>query len=64
MPHPRSWNKKQDEERLLKKKQKEEDGGGGGIRTPAGFDTPIGFRDRPLQPDLGTPPYSGVPKKL
>ncbi len=32
-------------------------GGGGGIRTPAGFDTPVGFQDRSLQPDLGTPPY-------
>ncbi len=31
-------------------------GGGGGIRTPAGFDTPVGFQDRSLQPDLGTPP--------
>ena len=32
-------------------------GGGGGIRTPARFDPPLGFQDRPLQPDLGTPPY-------
>ena len=32
-------------------------GGGRGIRTPAGFDTPFGFQDRPLQPDLGIPPY-------
>ena len=31
-------------------------GGGRGIRTPAGFDTPFGFQDRPLQPDLGIPP--------
>ena len=30
--------------------------GGRGIRTPAGFDTPFGFQDRPLQPDLGIPP--------
>src|SRR5699024_3913483 len=33
-------------------------GGGRGIRTPAGFDTPFGFQDRPLQPDLGIPPYT------
>jgi hypothetical protein len=32
-------------------------GGGGGIRTPARLSTPLGFQDRPLQPDLGTPPY-------
>lgn len=32
-------------------------GGGRGIRTPAGFDTPVGFQDRSLQPDLGIPPY-------
>ena len=32
------------------------DGGGGGIRTPARLSTPLGFQDRPLQPDLGTPP--------
>src|SRR5690625_1362768 len=32
-------------------------GGGRGIRTPAGFDTPFGFQDRPLQPDLGIPPF-------
>src|SRR5699024_4071979 len=32
--------------------------GGRGIRTPAGFDTPFGFQDRPLQPDLGIPPYA------
>ncbi|WP_195696771.1 hypothetical protein [Priestia megaterium] len=25
-------------------------GGGRGIRTPAGFDTPVGFQDRSLQP--------------
>ncbi len=31
-------------------------GGGRGIRTPAGFDTPVGFQDRSLQPDLGIPP--------
>ncbi len=31
--------------------------GGRGIRTPAGCDTPSGFRNRPLQPDLGIPPY-------
>ena len=24
---------------------------------PAGFDTPVGFQDRSLQPDLGIPPY-------
>ncbi|CAN2247689.1 hypothetical protein STFR1_140032 [Bacillus vallismortis] len=36
-------------------------GGGRGIRTPAGFDTPVGFQDRSLQPDLGIPPYSGGP---
>ena len=34
-----------------------ENGGGRGIRTPAGFDTPVGFQDRSLQPDLGIPPY-------
>jgi hypothetical protein len=33
-------------------------GGGGGIRTPARLSTPLGFQDRPLQPDLGTPPYN------
>jgi hypothetical protein len=32
-------------------------GGGGGIRTPARFDPPVGFQDRSLQPDLGTPPH-------
>ena len=32
-------------------------GGGRGIRTPAGFDTPVGFQDRSLQPDLGIPPF-------
>jgi hypothetical protein len=32
-------------------------GGGRGIRTPAGFDTPVGFQDRSLQPNLGIPPY-------
>lgn len=32
-------------------------GGGRGIRTPAGFYTPVGFQDRSLQPDLGIPPY-------
>src|SRR6478752_6445517 len=32
-------------------------GGGRGIRTPAGFNTPVGFQDRSLQPDLGIPPY-------
>ena len=32
-------------------------GGGRGIRTPAGFDPPVGFQDRSLQPDLGIPPY-------
>ena len=31
-------------------------GGGRGIRTPAGFDTPVGFQDQSLQPDLGIPP--------
>ena len=31
-------------------------GGGRGIRTPARFDPPLGFQDRPLQPDLGIPP--------
>ena len=31
-------------------------GGGRGIRTPARFDPPVGFQDRSLQPDLGTPP--------
>ncbi len=31
-------------------------GGGGGIRTPAGRKAPVGFQDRSLQPDLGTPP--------
>ena len=31
-------------------------GGGGGIRTPAGGKAPVGFQDRSLQPDLGTPP--------
>ena len=31
-------------------------GGGGGIRTPARLAAPLGFQDRPLQPDLGTPP--------
>lgn len=36
------------------------DGGGGGIRTPARLSTPLGFQDRPLQPDLGTPPYRHV----
>jgi hypothetical protein len=35
---------------------KSNDGGGGGIRTPARLSTPLGFQDRPLQPDLGTPP--------
>lgn len=30
--------------------------GEGGIRTPASFYTPVGFRDRSLQPDLGTSP--------
>src|SRR5699024_4736805 len=35
-------------------------GGGRGIRTPAGFDTPFGFQDRPLQPDLGIPPNCKV----
>ncbi len=24
---------------------------------PRGFDTPVGFQDRSLQPDLGIPPY-------
>lgn len=44
-------------------------GGGGGIRTPARFNPPLGFQDRPLQPDLGTPPsrpkvyYHGKNKK-
>ncbi len=33
--------------------------GGRGIRTPAGFDTPVGFQDRSLQPDLGIPPSGG-----
>ena len=32
-------------------------GGGRGIRTPAGFNTPVGFQDRSLQPGLGIPPY-------
>ncbi len=32
-------------------------GGGRGIRTPAGFNSPVGFQDRSLQPDLGIPPY-------
>ncbi len=32
-------------------------GGGRGIRTPAGFDTPVGFQDRSLQPGLGIPPH-------
>ena len=32
-------------------------GGGRGIRTPAGFDSPVGFQDRSLQPDLGIPPW-------
>ncbi len=32
-------------------------GGGRGIRTPAGFNTPVGFQDRSLQPDLGIPPH-------
>ncbi len=31
-------------------------GGGGGIRTPAHLSAPVGFQDRSLQPDLGTPP--------
>ncbi len=31
-------------------------GGGRGIRTPAGFDSPVGFQDRSLQPNLGIPP--------
>ena|GEM_PF-4222278 len=31
-------------------------GGGGGIRTPASREAPVGFQDRSLQPDLGTPP--------
>ena len=35
-------------------------GGGKGIRTPAPLARPIGFQDRPLQPDLGIPPL--VPK--
>ena len=35
-------------------------GGGGGIRTPAGCNTPGGFQDRSLQPDLGTPPNKMV----
>jgi hypothetical protein len=35
-------------------------GGGRGIRTPAGFDTPVGFQDRSLQPDLGIPPYDNI----
>src|SRR5699024_738163 len=39
-------------------------GGGRGIRTPAGFDTPFGFQDRPLQPDLGIPPYNGGPCRI
>ncbi len=38
-------------------KVKNQYGGGRGIRTPAGFDTPVGFQDRSLQPDLGIPPY-------
>lgn len=32
-------------------------GGGGGIRTPASREAPVGFQDRSLQPNLGTPPY-------
>ena len=32
-------------------------GGGGGIRTPAHLSAPVGFQDRSLQPDLGTPPF-------
>ena len=35
---------------------KNNNGGGRGIRTPAGFDTPVGFQDRSLQPNLGIPP--------
>jgi hypothetical protein len=35
---------------------KSKNGGGKGIRTPAGFDSPVGFQDRSLQPDLGIPP--------
>ena len=35
-------------------------GGGRGIRTPARFDPPLGFQDRPLQPDLGIPPMKMV----
>ena len=34
----------------------EKNGGGRGIRTPAGFDSPVGFQDRSLQPNLGIPP--------
>lgn len=35
-------------------------GGGRGIRTPAGFDTPVGFQDRSLQPNLGIPPCKTI----
>lgn len=31
-------------------------GRGRGIRTPAPLSRPLGFQDRPLQPDLGIPP--------
>lgn len=31
-------------------------GGGRGIRTPARLSPPLGFQDRPPQPDLGIPP--------
>ena len=37
-----------------------ENGGGRGIRTPAGFDSPVGFQDRSLQPNLGIPPYTVI----
>ena len=35
-------------------------GGGKGIRTPAPLSWPLGFQDRPLQPDLGIPPFIGA----
>ena len=39
-------------------------GGGRGIRTPASFNTPVGFQDRSLQPDLGIPPSNAYLSSL
>lgn len=35
-------------------------GGDGGIWTPAQLSPPLGFQDRPLQPDLGTSPCQNI----